>query len=227
VENRAADGPATWRWHLSRRCEVPLGAHGTRRAGVTLKRIYFLIAIAVLQIAVGAVMVLGAASPVRAAQDVLIPSGAYHHLELGILGTGRLSGSLSELQGRSVDFFVFDDPGYLSFRDGANAVPPLFAQRGTSIAFDLVLAGPALFHVVAVDFPARQELHVRLDWVVVGLKTTDTILAVVVLVGGLALMGASLMMSVWTRGSGPRPPDRHPRPKDGKADRSDDKTRVY
>ena len=192
-----------------------------------MKRTYFLIAIAILQLLVGSLMIYGAATPVRMSQDVLIPSGAYYHFEFGILGTGRLSGSFSELQGRSFDLFIFDDRGYSSFRDGSNALAPLFAQNGTSILFDLDLAGAGQYHVVFVDFPARGELRVHLDVVVVGLKTGDTILAVVVLVGGLALVGGSLMMSVWSGRRGPPAPDPPSGSQDATADPSDDNTRVY
>lgn len=192
-----------------------------------MKRTYFLIAIASLQLVVGSVMIYGAAAPVRMSQEVLIPSGAYHQFEFGILGTGRVGGSLSELQGRSVDLFVFDDRGYASFRDGSNTVAPLFSQTGTSLNFDLNLAGPGQYHIVVVDFPARGELRIRLDLVVVGLKTTDTILALVVLAGGLALVGGSLAMSVWSWRREPPAPDSPSGPKDATGDPPDDKTRIY
>jgi hypothetical protein len=204
-----------------------------------LKRIYFLVAIAIVQIITGSLMFLGAAQPVRMSHDVLVPSGGYYHFEFGILGTGRLSGNITELQARSFDFFVFDDRGYASFRDGSDALPPLFERSGTSILFDLNLAGPGQYHVVVVDSPTRQELQVHVDLMVVGLKTGDTILALVVLVGGLALMGASLMLSVWAWRHAPPTPGPtaepssdppagpSPDPPGASQDPSDDNTRVY
>jgi len=214
-----------------------------RRGGGPLKRINFLVAIAILQVVTGSIMILGAAQPVRMSQDVFVPSGTYYHFEFGILGTGWLSGNLSELQGRSFDFFVFDDRGYVSFRDGSNALPPLFEQSGTSIVFDLNLAGSGQYHVVLVDSPSRQELRVRTDLMVLGLKTGETILAAVVLVGGLALMAASLMLSVWawrrppsatapTPEPSPDPPSDPPSdpslsPPEASQDPPDDNTRIY
>jgi len=180
------------------RAGEPLDEPGpARRGDGPLKRIYFLVAIAVLQIIAGSLLLLGAAQPVRMSPDVLVPSGTYYHIEFGILGTGQMSGNLSELQSRSFDLFVFDDPGYASFRDGSNSLPPLFEKSGTHVVFDLGLAGPGNYHVVIVGSPARQQLQVHVDLSVVGLKTSDTLLALVVLVGGLALMAASLMLSVW------------------------------
>src|SRR5436853_173071 len=125
----------------------------------------------------------------------------YHQDEFGILGTGQMSGNLSELQSQSFDVFVFDDPGYASFRDGSNSLPPLFEKSGTHIVFDFGLAGPGNYHVVIVGSPTRQPLQVHVELTVVGLKTGDTLLALVVLVGGLGLMAASLMLSVgaWRR----------------------------
>ena len=162
-----------------------------------MKRIYFLVAIAVLQIIAGSFLLLGAAQPVRISNDIVVQSGMYHNDDFGILGTGQMSGNLSELQSQSFDVFVFDDPGYASFRDGSNSLPPLFEKSGTHVVFDLGLAGPGNYHVVIVGSPARQQLQVHVDLSVVGLKTSDTLLALVVLVGGMALMAASLMLSVW------------------------------
>ena len=202
-----------------------------------MKRTYFLVAIATAQLIVGLLMMYGAAAPTRMSGDVIIPSGAYQQFEFGISGAGRVSGNLSELQGRSFDLFVFDDRGYASFRDGSNVVPPLFARNGTSILFDVDLPGWGQYHVVFVDFPARGELQVHLDVVVVGLKTGETILGVVVLAGGLALVGASLMMSVWVTHRGPPIPDPTPvpdptpspqdTPQNIAPDAPDDNTRVY
>ena len=203
-----------------------------------MKRTYFLVAISILQLLVGSVMFYGAAVPVRMSGDVLVVAGDYH-FEFGILGNGRLSGNLTELQGRSFELFVFDDRGYASFRDGSNAVPPLFAQNGTSFLFAYNLSGSGQYHVVFVDFPARGELQVHLDLVVVGLRTNEAILAVVVLVGGMALVGASLMMSVWGWRHAPPVPKASSNPTSGttdpprddaqsaSADPPDDDTKIY
>src|SRR5213596_2117868 len=115
-----------------------------------MKRVYFLVAIAILQIIAGSLLLLGAAQPVRISTDIVVQSGMYHQDEFGILGTGQMSGNLSELQGQSFDVFVFDDPGYASFRDGSNSLPPLFEKSGTHIVFDFGLAGPGNYHVVIV-----------------------------------------------------------------------------
>jgi len=85
--------------------------------------------------------------------------------------------------------------------------------------------------------------------VVVGLKTGETIVALIVLVGGLALVGATLMLSVWSwrRGrSAPAPtpapdaaadpfpdppldplPDPLPEPQEAAQDPPNDNTRIY
>ncbi len=210
-----------------------------------MKRIKFLVAIAALQILVGSLTILGAAQPVRTSQDVVVPDGTYYHFEFGILGTGRLTGNLSELQGRSFDVYVFDDAGYVSFRDGSNTAAPLFEQSGTSIVFEMNLAGSKEYHVVAVDSPTRLLLQVHVDLVVVGLKTEGTLLAIIVLVGGLALLAASLMLSVWAwRRAPPAPapspdpapdppsdpqpdPAFDPAPHEAAPDPPDDNTRIY
>ena len=216
-----------------------------------MKRVYFLVAIAVLQIIAGSLLLLGAAQPVRISTDIVVQSGMYHQDEFGILGTGQMSGNLSELQSQSFDVFVFDDPGYASFRDGSNSLPPLFEKSGTHIVFDFGLAGPGNYHVVIVGSPTRQPLQVHVELTVVGLKTGDTLLALVVLVGGLGLMAASLMLSVgaWRRAlSAPAPtsepapdpasdpasdpvadtaPDPAPDPPAAPQDPPDDNTRIY
>ena len=216
-----------------------------------MKRSYFLVAIASLQIILGSITLIGAAQPVRMTQNVVVLQGNYYVFEFGILGTGRLSGNLSELQGRSFDLFVFDDAGYASFRDGSNSVAPLFEQSGTRVLFALNLTGSGQYHVVAVDVPQRRELQLQLDLVVVGLKTGETIVALIVLVGGLALVGATLMLSVWSwrRGrSAPAPtptpapdaaadpfpdppldplPDPLPEPQEAAQDPPNDNTRIY
>lgn len=182
-----------------------------------MKRIYFLLAISVLQLIVGSFMFYGAASPTRLSNDVVIQQGDYLHLEYGILGAGRVSANLTELNApaRPFDLFVFDDAGYASFRDGANGVPPLFEANGTDILFDFALGGSGTYHVVVVDFPAREALLVRVDLVVGGLKTNDTILAGIVLAGGLTLIGATLTLSVWAwRRGPPAPPAPTPPPQD-------------
>src|SRR5207253_5145896 len=229
------------------RAGEPLDEPGqVRRGDGPLKRIYFLVAVAVLQIIAGSLLLVGAAQPVRISPNVVVLSGEYYHVEFAILGTGQMSGNLSELQSRSFDVFVFDDPGYASFRDGSNSLPPLFEKSGTNIAFDLGLAGSGNYHVVIVGSPARQQLQVHVDLSVVGLKTGDTILALVVLVGGLALTAASLMLSVWAwrralsapgatsePASDPAPdpvvdsaPDPSPDPPAAPQDPRDDNTRI-
>ena len=80
-----------------------------------------------------------------------------------------------------------------------------------------------------------------------GLKTGDAIVAVIVLVGGLALVAASLMLSVWAwrrgRSSRPVPPEPSmdpapdppsdppqapvPEPPEDPQDPPDDGTRIY
>jgi len=214
-----------------------------------VKRTYFLVAIACLQILLGSITLIGAAQPVRMAQNALVPTGQVYLFEFGILGTGRLSGNLSELQGRSFDLFVFDDAGYASFRSGSNSVAPLFEQSGTSIVFTMNLTGSGQYHVVAVDVPQRRELQIQLEFVVVGLKTGETVVALIVLVGGLALVGATLMLSVWSWRRGPRTPtpapapdppsdpfpdppldplpDPSPDPQEAAQDPPDDNTRIY
>ncbi|HVG36539.1 MAG TPA: hypothetical protein VNA10_02290 [Thermoplasmata archaeon] len=163
-----------------------------------MKRTYFLVAIASLQILLGSITLIGAAQPVRMTENVVVLQGNYYLFEFGILGTGRLSGNLSELQGLSFTLFVFDDAGYASFRDGSNSVAPLYQQSGTRIVFAMNLTGSGQYHVVAVDVPQRRKLQIQLDFVVLGLKTWETIVALIVLVGGLALVGATLMLSVWS-----------------------------
>ena len=216
-----------------------------------MKRTYFLVAIASLQIILGSITLIGAAQPVRMTQNVVVLSGNYYLFEFGILGTGRLSGNLSELQGLSFTLFVFDDAGYASFRDGSNSTAPLFEQSGTSIVFAMNLTGSGQYHVVAVDVPQKRELQLRLDFVVLGLKTWETVVALIVLVGGLALVGATLMLSVWSwrraRASpAPTPPpspdpaadpfpdppldplpDPSPDPQEAAPDPPDDNTRIY
>jgi hypothetical protein len=208
-----------------------------------VKRLYVLAGIAALQIILGSFTILGAAQPVRMSQDILVPSGTYYLYEFGILGSGRVSGNLSELQGQPFDLFVFDDAGFASFRGGSNTVAPLFEANGTTIVFGLSLPGSGGYHVVAVNLPAKQELQIHLSLVVVGLKTDEAIVAVIVLVGGLALLGASLMLSVWAWRRGPAaavpsadppsdspmdgPADPIPDPQGAPPNPSDDNTRIY
>ena len=216
-----------------------------------MKRTYFLVAIASLQIILGSITLIGAAQPIRTTQNVVVLSGNYYVFEFGILGTGRLSGNLSELQGLSFTLFVFNDAGYASFRDGSNSVAPLFEQSGTRVMFAMNLTGSGQYHVVAVDVPQKRELQLQLDFVVLGLKTGETIVALIVLIGGLALVGATLMLSVWSwrraraaptapapspdRASDPFPdpplepvPDPSPDPQEAAADPpADDNTRIY
>src|SRR5438445_3827709 len=215
-----------------------------------VKRTYFLVAIASLQIILGSITLIGAAQPIRTTQNVVVLSGNYYVFEFGTLGTGRLSGKLSELQGLSFTLFVFNDAGYASFRDGSNSVAALFEQGGTRVMFAMNLTGSGQYHVVAVDVPQKRELQLQLDFVVLGLKTGETIVALIVLVGGLALVGATLMLSVWswrraraapaTRAPSPDPasdpfPDPplepvrapSPDPQEAAADPPNDKTRTY
>jgi len=215
-----------------------------------VKRTYFLVAIASLQILLGSITLIGAAQPVRMIENVVVLQGNYYLFEFGILGTGRLSGNLSELQGLSFTLFVFDDAGYASFRDGSNSVAPLYQQSGTRIVFAMNLTGSGQYHVVAVDVPQRRKLQIQLDFVVLGLKTWETIVALIVLVGGLALVGATLMLSVWSwrraraapaaPASSPDPtsdpfpdppleplPDPSSDPQGAAQDPPDDNTRIY
>ena len=214
-----------------------------------MKRTYFLVAIASLQIILGSVTLIGAAQPVRISQPALVPAGTYYLFEFGILGSGHLSGNLSETQGRTFELYVFDDAGFASFRDGTNSVAPLFAQSGTTIVFNTNLTGFGTYHVVAVDAPQRGELLIDVNLVVFGLKTAETIVALIVLVGGLALVGATLMLSVWSwrraraapaptpapdPSSNPFPdppldplPDSAPDPGEAAPDPPDDGTRIY
>jgi hypothetical protein len=213
-----------------------------RQGDGAVKRLYFLVAIATVQIILGSLTMLQAAQPLRMYEDVLVPSGSYYRFEFGVIGTGQLVGNLSELRGRAFHLAVFDERGYISFRDGANAVPPLFEHDGTSTAVNLTLPGSGAYYLVAVDLPARQELQVHLDLIVVGLKPIETIVALIVLVGGLALVGASLMLSVWSWRQGPPAPTSSPDPLpdsfpdssssavdpvDPAQDPRDDKTRIY
>src|SRR5947199_10671315 len=70
----------------------------TGRGDVLVKRLYFLAAIAVLQILVGSILLLGAAQPVRLSQYVLVQAGTYYHFAFGILVPGTCSVSLTEPQ---------------------------------------------------------------------------------------------------------------------------------
>src|SRR5256886_8358836 len=130
-----------------------------------------------------------AAQPVRMADNVLVTSGDYYSFEVGILGDGRLNGNLSEIRGHSFDVFVFDERGYASFRDGSNAVPPLFHQHGTTIQVDQSLPGGGSYYVVAVELSSPDERPSPPFFVGFGLESSRTHVAVIVLVGGLALVG--------------------------------------
>jgi hypothetical protein len=214
-----------------------------------VKRTYFLVAIASLQIILGSVTLIGAAQPVRISQPALVRTGTYYLFEFGILGSGHLTGNLSEIQGRTFELYVFDDAGFASFRDGSNSVAPLFEQSGTSVMFNTNLTGSGTYHLVAVDAPQRRELRIDIELVVFGLKTGETIVALIVLVGGLALVGATLMLSVWSwrrarAAPAPTPapdplsnpfpdppldplPDPAPDPQEAAPDPPDDNTRIY
>src|SRR5256886_16277345 len=78
--------------------------------------------------------------------------------------------------------------------------------------FYMNLTGSGQYHVVGVDVPQRRELQIHLDLVVVGLKTGEAIVALIVLVGGLALVGATLMLSVWSWRRGRSAPAPTPTP---------------
>jgi hypothetical protein len=204
-----------------------------------VKRLYFLLSVAALQILLGSLTMLQAAQPIRLQQPVFVASGSYYSHDFGILGTGRVSGNLSELQNRSMTVFVFDDPGFASFRDGSNSVPALFQQTGTLVVFDVALPGSGEYYVVVVDVPSRRELHVNLDLLMVGLKPVETIVALIILAGGLALVGASLTLSVWSWRHGPPAPKASEEPAPDPSldppagseppvqDPPDDKTRIY
>src|SRR3972149_1295866 len=188
----------------ARRTNDPLGGQG----GPWMRRIYFLAAIALAQLLVGVVMTYDAAAPVRESGDVFVAAGNFHHFEFGLLGQGRLSGSVWELQNRSFDVFVFDDLGYLSFLAGAGGGSPP--------------PPPPRTHGPTGAGPAGAELRVPLALVVSGLRTNQTILAIVVLTGGLALIGATLMLSVWAWRKGAPVPQPKPHPADGAFDPSPD-----
>src|SRR2546428_13770016 len=133
------------------------------RSEAAVKRLYFLVAIAALQIVIGSILILGAAQPVRTSQDVLVQSGSYYHFEFGILGTGGLSGNFSELQGRTFTLFVLDDGGFASFRGGGIPASPLFRTAGTRRRFALTLPGPGQCPGVAVNLPAPQHRRLHAD----------------------------------------------------------------
>src|SRR2546430_8362513 len=114
-----------------------------------------------------------AAQPVRMADNVLVTSGDYYSFEVGILGDGRLNGNLSEIRGHSFDVFVFDERGYASFRDGSNAVPPLFHQHGTTIQVDQSLPGGGSYYVVAGALSPRGDPPQHPLLVVFGLEPTQ------------------------------------------------------
>src|SRR5207245_11384257 len=115
-----------------------------------------------------------------------------------MLVTRRLCVLMSCLPCLSFVLFVCYDSWSASLLDCANAVAPLLERSGTRFVFNLTLPGSGQYHVVAVDVPAQQELQVHLNLVAVGLKTGDAVVAIIVLVGGLALVAASLMPSVWS-----------------------------
>src|SRR5207302_9659507 len=124
-------------------------------------------------------------------------------------------------------------------------------KGGTHLDFDFRLAGAGTYHVRIGGARARQPLQVQVELTVVGVKAGDTLLALVVLVGGLGLMAASLMLSVgaWRRAlSAPAPtsepapdpasdpasdpvadtaPDPAPDPPAAPQDPPDDNTRIY
>src|SRR5438132_10704876 len=81
------------------RAGEPLDEPGqVRRGDGPLKRIYFLVAVAVLQIIAGSLLLVGAAQPVRISPNVVVLSGEYYHVEFAILGTGQMSGNLSNFR---------------------------------------------------------------------------------------------------------------------------------
>ncbi len=163
-----------------------------------MKRTYFLVAIGLVQLLIGSILLLGAAAPIHTSGDVHILSGSYHHFEFNVDGSGLLTGNVSDTQGRAFDLLVFDDLGYASFLDGSNAVPPLLTERGTEILVGLNLTKSGQYHVVVGDFPSRGELQVDIDLYVTGLRTGAAIVAMIVLAGGLALVAATLIISVWS-----------------------------
>ncbi len=201
----------------------------------SLKRVYVLVAVGILQLVVGSALILQAAEPLSRSEDVLISAGGYYHIEFGILQAGQLSGNFFERQGRSVDFFVFDVSGYSSFLDSSDSVPPLSMLAGTNVSFDVNLAGPGQYHLVFGHFPGREERLIHLNLLEIGLKTSETLLGAVILAGGLALFAASLLMSLPSLRRSPAVPPRpgvpsHPRsssPQKIKQDPSKDDTRLY
>src|SRR5437773_9931436 len=101
-----------------------------RWGGGPLKRVYFLVAIAVLQIIAGSLLLLGAAQPVRISTDIVVQSGMYHQDEFGILGTGQMSGNLPDLQRQSYDVRVFDAPADDTSRAGPTSCVPFSEKMG-------------------------------------------------------------------------------------------------
>ena len=198
------------------------------------KRVYVLVALGTLALLIGAGLIRNASEPLSTSEDVLITSGGYHHIEFGILGTGQLSVNFSERQGRSVEFFVFDERGYSSFLGRSDFVPPLAMQEGANVTFSVDLAGTGQYHLVFGDFRGREELQVHLDLLVIGLKTSGILRGAVILVGGFALFAALQFSRASPRRVAPVPPSpvvpspsRSSSPQNTTPEPSDDDTRLY
>lgn len=203
-----------------------------------MKRIYFLVIIGALQIIVGSIMTLGAAEPIRKSGDIVIGPGGHYHEQFSILGSGHLSGNFSERNARSFDFLLFDDRGYASYAAGDGTVSPIESKSGHNITVSLNLTNAGTYHLVLGRSGGTQDLYVNLAFVATGLKTNEAVSALIVLAGGLALIGASLTLSVWAWRHGPPPaapatPSSTPAPVDPFASPSspphnpEDDTKIY
>jgi hypothetical protein len=107
----------------------------TRQGGAPVKRLYFLLAVASLQIIVGSITILDAAQPVRISQPVFVPSGAYYHFDFGILGAGRLSANVSASPSRAGRNAHPVRPGPSRLRTVSRRRCGLSSPRGTPDAF--------------------------------------------------------------------------------------------
>lgn len=192
-----------------------------------MKRIYLLVAIGVVELLVGSFMLRGAAEPIHVSEDAIIDAGTNRTRDFSVLGSGRLSGNLHERSDRPFDLLIFDERGYASFLGGSSSVPPLASQSGSNITVDTSLPGSGRYFMVFGDFTGQQTLTVDVELVVTGLKTNDTIFALIVIAGGLALVGASLMMTMSSSHRPPKVTTGSSVAQSVPQDPPDDDTRVY